>query len=371
MGVGRLGSRRIDAGAPPYARTVTTGATPAAEPPVLAPMLAGGATPPRDLTGHQLEPKWDGVRVIVTVAGGTVRLTSRNARDVTSHYPELAGLPGLAAALGDRPAVLDGEVVTFDDRGRPSFQRLQRRMHVRAPAADLVREVPVEGIVFDVLWLDGELLTALPTRERRRILEELGIDTPPWRITPLLPPAPTDELLRACREVGMEGYMIKRADAPYLPGRRSPAWVKLKCVERRELVVGGWVPGQKGRRGSIGSLAVGLYGLDPHTGRTDGRLHFAGAVGSGLTEDWIRQLSEVFERTATDENPFVERLEGVRFVQPVLVAEVGYSQVTDGGTLRHPTLQGFRTDLDPAAVVADADLQAAFDARPPSMRVRL
>lgn len=337
-------------------------------PPVLAPMLAGGTRVPRDLAGHLVEPKWDGVRVIVTVHGGAVRLTSRNGRDVTSHYPELASL---ASVLGGRSAVLDAEVVTFDGRGRPSFQQLQRRMHVGSPGPDLVAQVPVEGIVFDLLWLDGEALTGRTTRRRRDALEELGIDVPPWRTTPLMPPAPVDELLEACRRVGMEGYMIKRADAPYLPGRRSPAWVKLKCVRRRELVVGGWVAGSGGRKGSIGSLAVGLYGLDRGTGGSDGRLRFTGAVGSGLTEAWIRQLTTVFERTARTDNPFAETLDGVRFVEPLLVAEVGYSQITEGGTLRHPTLQGFRTDLDPSAVVAEADLQDAFDLRPPSLRVRL
>jgi bifunctional non-homologous end joining protein LigD len=331
-------------------------------------MLAGSSTAPRTLEGWLVEPKWDGVRVMVTVHDGRVRLTSRNGNDVTAAYPELAGL---AAALEGRSAVLDGEVVTFDDRGRPSFQRLQRRMHVRSPAADLVGEVPVEAILFDVLWVEGELLTGRPTTERRRVLEGLGIDTPCWRVTPLMPPAPVDELLRACQQVGLEGYMLKRADAAYLPGRRSTAWVKLKCVQRREMVVGGWLPGQGGRSGSVGSLAVGLYGLDRATGRSDGRLHFAGAVGSGLTEDWIRQLTSVFDRAARDDNPFAERLIGVRFVEPVLVAEVGYSHVTEGGTLRHPTLQGFRTDLDPAEVVADEELQAAFDARPPQVRIRL
>ena len=337
-------------------------------PPVLAPMLAGGSTPPRTLEGWLVEPKWDGIRVVVTVHDGRVRLTSRNGNDVTSAYPELAGL---GTALHGRSAVLDGEVVTFDDRGRPSFQRLQRRMHVRSPAPDLVQEVPVETILFDVLWVDGELLTGRPTKDRRQTLEALGVDAPCWRITPLMPPAPVDELLAACRQVGLEGYMLKRADAPYLPGRRSPSWVKLKCVQRREMVVGGWLPGSGGRSGSVGSLAVGVYGLDRATGGSDGRLRFAGAVGSGLTEDWIRQLKTVFERAAREDNPFAERLLGVRFVEPVLVAEVGYSHITEGGTLRHPTLQGFRTDLVPAEVVADEELQAAFDTRPPEVRIRL
>ena len=331
-------------------------------------MLAATTPPPRDLTGHLLEPKWDGVRVIVTVQEGAVCLTSRNGNDVTSHYPELAGL---ARSLGDRPAVLDGEVVTFDPRGRPSFQLLQRRMHVQRPSPELVSRVPVELMLFDVLWLDGELLTARPQRERRAVLEGLALDGPAWHTTPLLPAAPIDELLRACGEIGMEGYVIKRADAPYLPGRRTSSWVKLKCISRRELVVGGWAPGKKGRTGSIGSLAVGLHGLDRATGGSDGRLHYLGLVGSGLSEDWIRQLTAVFARTARGTSPFAEELVGnLRFVEPVLVAEVAYSQVTEGGTLRQPSLQGFRTDVDPGDVVADEELQTVFDGRPARLKVR-
>jgi len=165
--------------------------------------------------------------------------------------------------------------------------------------------------------------------------------------------------------------VAKRADAPYLPGRRSTAWIKVKCIRRREFVVGGWTPGQGGRHGSIGSLAVGCYGLDPATGRSDRRLHYVGLVGSGLSEATIGQLVAVFARAGVDASPFAEQLVGdVRFVQPVLVAEVAYNEVTEGGTLRQPSLQGFRTDLDPLEVVADEQLQEAFDRRPPVLKIR-
>ena len=339
------------------------------EPPVIVPMLATGTAAPRDLTGYLLEPKWDGVRLIVTVHDGAVRLVTRNSRDVTSHYPELSGL---ATALDGRSAVLDGEVVTFDERGSTSFQKLQQRMHVANPAPDLRSAVPVELMLFDLLWLDGELLTGLPQRERRRRLEELAPEGPHWHLTPLLPLAPVAELLRACDEVGLEGYVIKRADATYLPGRRSSAWAKLKCIQRRELVVGGWIPGQGGRTGTIGSLAVGIHGLDRGRGQSDGgALRFMGAVGSGLTDDWIRQLTTVAERLGTDDSPFAEQVVGVHFLAPRLVAEVAYTLITDSGTLRHPTLQGFRTDLDPDGVVADEALQDAFDRRPTTLRIRV
>ena len=332
-------------------------------------MLASSTAPPPTFDGWFIEPKWDGVRAIVTVHDGTASIASRLGNDVTGGYPELEAL---AAALGGRSAVLDGEIVAFDERtGRPSFQRLQRRMHVRSPGAQLRREVPVQLLLFDVLWLDGELVTGRPQSERRKVLEALALDGPAWHTSPLIPPAPADELLAACREVGMEGYVAKRADGPYIPGRRSSAWIKVKCIKRREFVVGGWSAGQGGRSGSIGSMAVGCWGLDSAAGTSTGRLHYVGLVGSGLSQDLIRQLTEVFSRTARDDSPFAEKLIGkLHFVEPLLVAEVAYSEVTESGTLRQPSLQGFRTDLDANEVLADEDLQVVIDRRPLQIRIR-
>jgi len=332
-------------------------------------MLAASIPAPPTLDGYLIEPKWDGVRAVVTVHDGGVAVASRLGNDVTGGYPELAALAG---ALGGRSAVLDGEIVAFDPgTGRPSFHRLQRRMHVRAPSAQLRRDVPVQLLVFDVLWLDGELLVDRPQTERRHVLEGLALDGPSWHTSPVLPLAPPDELLAACRATGMEGYVAKRAEAPYAPGRRSSAWIKVKCVRRREFVVGGWSPGQGGRSGSIGSLALGCWGLDPATGASTGRLHYAGLAGSGLSQDSLRQLADVFARTARTESPFTETLLGtLHFVEPLLVAEIAYNEVTDAGTLRQPSVQGFRTDLNPDEVLADADMQPRFDARTTPVRVR-
>ena len=332
-------------------------------------MLAAATTPPPSFDGWLIEPKWDGVRALVTVHEGRLGIASRLGNDVTGAYPELGALAG---ALKGRSAVLDGEIVAFDERtGRPSFQRLQRRMHVRAPSAQLRREVPVQLLLFDVLWLDGELVAGRPQAERRRLLESLRLDGPCWHTSPLVPPASPEDLLAACRDSGMEGYVAKRADAPYLPGRRSTAWVKVKCVTRREFVVGGWSPGRGGRSGSIGSLALGCWGLDPATGSSTGRLHYVGLVGSGLSGDLIRQLAGVFSRTARPASPFAEKLIGdLRYVEPLLVAEVAYNEITESGTLRQPSLQGFRSDLDPAEVLADEDLQVVLDRRPPQVRIR-
>ena len=332
-------------------------------------MLATSVAPPPTFDGWYIAPKWDGVRAVVTVHDGSVTIASRLGNDVTGGYPEFAGL---AEALGGRSAVLDGEIVAFDERtGRPSFQRLQRRMHVRSPGAQLRRDVPVQLLFFDVLWLDGELVVERSQSERRTVLEELALDGPSWHTSPLIPPAPADELLAACREVGMEGYVAKRADAPYLPGRRTSAWIKVKCIKRREFVVGGWSEGQGGRSGSIGSLALGAWGLDPAKGSSTGRLHYVGLAGSGLSQDLIRQLTEVFTRTARDDSPFAEKLIGkLHYVEPLLVAEVAFNEITESGTLRQPSLQGFRTDLDANKVLADADLQVVIDQRPLQVRLR-
>jgi len=313
-------------------------------------MLAGGTGVPSDLTDYQLEPKFDGQRLLVTVDHGTVLLTNRAGRDATSVYPELAGL---GPALGqDRAVVLDGEVVATDAGGQPSFQRLQHRMHVADPTARLLADVPVVFAAFDVLWLDGELVTARPQRDRRGVLEALDLRGPAWQTAPLLDASPED-LLAACTELGLEGFMAKRLDAAYLPGRRSPAWRKIKCGRRREFVVGGWSPGKGSRASTIGSLALGCYGTGP-----DPRLVYVGQVGSGLTEEIIVALRQLFDKTGMVTSPFARPLgvRGVNFVEPVLVVEVAYTAVTDSGTLRQPSFKGLRTDLDPTEVTVDDEI---------------
>ena len=332
-------------------------------------MLAATTSLPTTLDGWLIEPKWDGVRAVVTVHDGRVTIASRLGNDVTGGYPELAAL---AAALEGRSVVLDGEIVAFDARtGRPSFQRLQKRMHVRSPAMQLRVDVPIQLLLFDVLWLDGELVAGRPQAERRRVLEGLALEGPAWHTSPLIPAAPAEDLLAACRQVGMEGFVAKRADAPYLPGRRSSAWIKVKCGHGREFVVGGWSEGQGGRSGSIGSLAMGCWGLDPATGTSTGRLHYVGLVGSGLSGDLIRQLTDVFTRTARDGCPFAEKIMGkLHYVEPLLVAEVAFNEITESATLRQPSLRGFRSDLNPDEVLADADLQGLIDLRPLQVPIR-
>lgn len=310
-------------------------------------MLCGPGPLPRSLDGWVAEPKWDGVRAIVTCHGDRLSITSRLGNDVTAGYPELAGI---AARIGV-PAVLDGEIVSLDDGGAPSFQRLQRRMHVRRPPAELMAEVPVLLVAFDLLWLDGELLVGLAQAARRQRLEALsGAVT----VTPVLSADEGPEALLAdCSSIGFEGFVAKKLDAPYTPGRRSPSWLKAKTTCRRELVVGGWEEGEGSRTGRIGSLAVGW--VDPlHTDAwPDGPcLRWAGQVGSGLSEGLLDQLQPVVERFAVGTSPFLDgpRVPRVRWLQPLLVVEVAYREVTSAGTLRFPVLKGLRTDLRPVDV---------------------
>ena len=323
-------------------------------------MLAGGSGVPADPSAHQLEPKFDGQRILANVARGQVWLWNRRATEATATFPELSVL---AEALEGRSVVLDGEVVAPDAAGRPSFQRLQRRMHVVRPSSRLLAEVPVVFAVFDVLWLDGDLVVGLPQAERRRLLESLALQGPVAQTAPVLEATP-DELMEACRQAGLEGFMAKRLDAPYLPGRRSTAWSKIKCARRREFVVGGWTEGQGARTTSIGSLALGCYDVTPEEAERRGRpqrLLYVGQAGSGLNEDMIARLLALFERITTAASPFANRPPvALNFVDPRLVVEVQYTEVTDGGTLRQPSIKGLRTDLLPTDVVADDDIRTCF-----------
>jgi len=315
-------------------------------------MLAGLVGIPRGAGPWVVEPKWDGIRAIVTVDGGSVRLVSRNDNDVSGAYPELAKPP---AALAGRSAVLDAEVVAVDEHGHADFGRLQRRMHVRNPAPSLVAEVRVDLVVFDLLWLDGDLLTAAPNARRRARLEELGIMGPRWFTSPVLDLPIGPELVQTGRELGLEGFMVKRADAVYLPGRRSEAWAKVKSLHRREFVVGGWVEGKRSRAGALGSLALGVW--DRPEGEHPRHLLYAGLAGSGLTRADIDAFRSVLADLERPDSPFVNPTPaGVKYLEPVLVAEVTFSEVTEAGTLRHPVLVGFRSDVGAADVVVDAEL---------------
>lgn len=317
----------------------------------LRPMLAtaGGALP----TGPDWawELKWDGVRALGYVEGGRLRLVSRNGNDITARYPETRGL---GAALGARQAVLDGEIVAFDEAGRPDFQRLQQRMHVEGPSRvqRLARDVPVTYVLFDLLWLDGRSLMDRPYDERRAALLGLGLGGPAWQV-PGNDVGDESVMVAVSRDFGLEGVMAKRRDGRYEPGRRSRGWVKARNLLRQELVVGGWSPGAGSRAGRIGSLLVGYYtDLDGPGGPA---LHYAGRVGSGLTEREVGRLEPELRahRRATSPFDVGSPPRDAVFVEPRLVVEVRFSEWTRGGIVRQPVYLGTRDDKDPREVVRE------------------
>jgi bifunctional non-homologous end joining protein LigD len=313
----------------------------------LRPMLAtAGALPPDD-DAWAYEVKWDGVRALVAVEGGRLALTSRAGNDVTASYPELAGL---AVDLGSRSVLLDGEVVAFDEAGRTDFGRLQSRMHVGRPSPALQRSTPVQLLVFDVLHLDGRSLLGLSYDERRRELDELGLQGERWSVPPAFLGGGS-AVLDATHAQRLEGVVAKRRSSPYLPGRRSDDWLKLKHVRRTSAVVAGWKPGEGGRAGRIGSLLLGVHG--------ERGLEYAGHVGTGFSAAVLASLGERLAALRRDAPAFVsevprEHARSAVWVEPVLVVDVDYHEWTREGRLRHPSYKGLREDVPATDVVREA-----------------
>jgi bifunctional non-homologous end joining protein LigD len=302
--------------------------------------------------GWTYEVKWDGMRALTFVEGGQLRVQSANERDVTVSWPELAGL---ADALPVEAAVLDGELVATDDEGRPSFGRLQQRMHITSAveAARRANEVPVSYVVFDLLHLDGHDTMALPLFDRRRLLEQVLEPAPRWRVSPVHDDGPL--LLEAADASGLEGVVAKLADSRYEPGGRTRAWRKVKVRRHQEVVVGGWLPGEGNRTGRLGALLVGV-----HDAPGDGSpLRYAGRVGTGFPEAELQRLAEQLAPLETAVCPFdpppprPDLARGATWVRPVLVAEVAYGEWTGDHRLRHPSYLGLRFDKDADQVTRD------------------
>jgi bifunctional non-homologous end joining protein LigD len=313
----------------------------------LLPMSAtAAATLPRDEQNWAFEMKWDGMRVLLAVEGGTLTLTSRRGNDATSRFPELRPL---ADALGSVEALLDGEIVALDDDGRPSFEALQPRMQVGSAtvARRLAAERPTVCMLFDVLWLDGHSTCALPYTDRRQLLDQLALAGPAWQ-TPAATIGNGTAVFAAAKELGMEGVVAKRLDSTYQPGRRSDAWRKVKTTLGQELVVGGWLDGNGRLEGRLGSLLVGYY-------EDDGRLHYAGRVGSGIDESKRSVLEARLGELARATSPFdtVPRLPRPHWVEPQVVVQVEFQNWTGAGIMRAPRYRGLRDDKDPAEVVRE------------------
>ena len=309
-------------------------------PTLVKPMLAVTGPMPE---GKQwsYEMKWDGVRAVVYVDGGRARVMTRNDREVLAQYPELRAL---ADSMGSTQAVLDGEIVSFDPEGRPSFGRLQQRMHVtKAAALDRLRvDVPIHYLVFDLLHLDGRSLLDEPLSLRRELLDGLGLAGDHWSTPGGFTDVSGDDILAASLSQGLEGVVAKRLDSKYLAGRRSDLWTKVKNFRTQEVVIAGWKPGAGRREGTIGSLLLGIHD-------DDGELVYAGHVGTGFTDQVLEELDAMLKRLERKTSPYAAEIpradsEDAHWVTPSVVAEVRFGEWTTDGRLRHPSYRGLRTD---------------------------
>ena len=296
------------------------------------------SVPPGDRWVHEL--KYDGYRTLVSIGGGDARAYTRSGLDWSDRFPTILAD---AAKLKVRSALIDGEAVVLDTNGRTSFQALQGALK-GAPDT-------IDYFAFDLLELDGEDLTSLPLLERKA------------RLQAILPPKSKhirysdhirgngEQLLHRFCDAGLEGVISKLASAKYV-GSRAGSWVKTKCIKRQEFVIVGWMPSDKSR--AFRSLILGIH--------DDGKLRYAGKVGTGFDTAELLRLMEIMapfeQKAATVEAPRAE-VRGAHWLRPKLVAEIAYTEMTNEGTLRHPSYLGLREDKKPEAVVLETEHPAA------------
>jgi bifunctional non-homologous end joining protein LigD len=305
----------------------------------IAPMHAtAGSVDKLTAEEYAFEGKYDGYRLLVEVDHGRLQLHSRNSRDVTAEYPQLQSL---ATSLADHHVILDGEVVALDEHGVPNFKEMQNR----------ARATRIEFWAFDILNLDGHSLLRVKYADRRRLLETFATGTE--LVVPKLLDGDGPQALAYSRKRKWEGVVAKKWDSTYQAGRRSTAWIKDKNWNTQEVVIGGWRTGEGGRSSGIGALLCGL---------PDGvALRFIGRVGTGFTEKDLAKLKTLLAPLRTDDSPFRPALPrpetvGVTYVQPTLVGEVRYSELTSDDRLRHGSWRGLRPDRTPDEVALERPL---------------
>lgn len=316
-------------------------------PRLIRPMLASLRRElPRDDDRYGWEFKWDGVRAIGYLADGAIRLLSRTGRDMTASYPELGVLAG--RVLG--AVILDGEIVAVS-RGRPDFELLQSRMHVRHPPGRLVQAVPVQLYLFDLLHQGEKSLLQTPYSQRRDRLGDLGLDQDPVR-TPAWYRGGARDIQAVSLAHGLEGVVGKPLASAYYPGQRRD-WIKVKNVRHAEVIICGWKPGRGRRADTIGSLLLGVY--------DGGHLRYAGHVGTGFTHAMLADLIRRLRPLETGTSPFAapvpaEHARDAHWTEPRLVGEVTFAEWTNDGSMRHPSWRGLRPGNSPGQALAEPGL---------------
>jgi bifunctional non-homologous end joining protein LigD len=327
------------------------GARKGAMPSRVEPMLATLADRPFSDPNWLFEIKWDGVRALARIENGALTLRSRTGVDIAKRYPELASLPD---ALAARQTILDGEIVALDAQGHSSFERLQERMHVRAPSESLVTQIRVVYFAFDLLYCDGYDLREAPLLERKQLLQRLLYTSERFRFADHQLEH-GKELFALAEQNGLEGIVAKRADSPYVSDR-SPYWVKLKSTKTVDAVVGGWTEARTPAL-PFGSLLLGLY-----QGK---KLRFIGHVGSGFDAKKLMELSSRLKELAAPACPFdavPKTNEKPFWVSPALVARVKFSGWTQEHSLRHPVFLALREDARPADCQWENEVATAVSA---------
>ena len=345
--IGKRASRPVAASPAATVGSMPRGARPAKLPLSLSPQLAT-LTESAPKGGDWIyEIKFDGYRIVTRVDGNDVRLFTRNGHDWTSKLRHLAEA---IAELGMPDGWLDGEIVIPEGDGRTNFQSLQN-------AFDTLRTQNIHYFLFDLPYFAGHDLREVPVRERRALLKKLLVSNKS-RLIVFSDEFEADagSLLEAACRLRLEGVIGKRADAPYT-STRSASWIKLKCTQRQEFVIGGYTD-PRGARSGLGSLLLGVHD-------SDGRLMYAGNVGTGFDHKTLVQLKNQLAALSSGQTPFHKLPSGVKghWVKPILVAEVAFGEWTDEGRIRHSVFHGLRTDKPPANIIREQPVEPANETR--------